>query len=36
MTFIISHLAYKSLRYPALEIIELPDYYWAINTGGPI
>ncbi len=32
MTFIISHLAYKSLRYPALETIELSDYYWAIRS----
>ena len=35
MTFIISHLAYKLLRYPALEIIELSDYYWAIRSRRP-
>ncbi len=27
MTFIISHLAHRSLRHPALETIEWSDYY---------
>jgi len=35
MTFIISHLAYESLRYPALEIIQLSGYYWAIRLWRP-
>jgi hypothetical protein len=32
MIFVISHLAYRFLRYPALETIELSDYYWAIRS----
>jgi hypothetical protein len=31
MTFVISHLAYIFARYPALETIELSDYYWVIR-----
>ncbi len=32
LTFVISHLAHKSSRYPALGTKELPDYHWAIRT----
>ena len=35
MTFIISHLAYELLRYPALETIRLSDYYWASRLRRP-
>jgi hypothetical protein len=31
MTFIIGHLAYMSLSYPALETIDLSGYHWAIR-----
>jgi len=34
-TFVISHLAHESLRYPALETIQLSGYYWAIRSRRP-
>src|SRR5690242_12112590 len=34
-TFVISHLAYELLRYPALETTELSGYDWVIPSRRP-